>query len=389
MNVMILATSYLPHIGGLEQVVRGLGVDLQRRGNRVVVVTERRPIHLTSTELHDDLQIFRLPFVATGLSLHGSAIFPFVRSYSMMCLRQIVRRYAIDLIHLQGVSRNSLYGIMLSQAAGLPLIATHHGAEIEQVHAGLLPPHLDRWQRRCLEATASHAAAITTCSRDLGRKLVDLVPTASAKLTVVANATNPDDLGLPAIVTPAPDNGYLLGIGRLVAKKGFDTLLRALALLRARRGPGTPQLVLAGDGPERVALEALAAQLGVAELIHWEGAVQDRHKIGALYMGCRLCVVPSRQEPFGIVCLEVLAAGRPLVATAVGGIPDTVRDGIEGLLVPPDDPEALATAMSRILDGAVLLASPTALRARAEVFNWPAITDRYLEIYHTALATAV
>lgn len=146
----------------------------------------------------------------------------------------------------------------------------------------------------------------------------------------------------------------LLSVTRLMARKGIDTALEALARLAAER----PDLayVVAGDGPERARLERLAAELGVAERVHFLGAVDDA-ELPALYAAADVFVLPVREEPdddevegFGIVFCEAAAAGIPVVAGDSGGVADAVRDGETAFLVPPRDAAATADALARLLD---------------------------------------
>src|SRR5213083_1575653 len=138
---------------------------------------------------------------------------------------------------------------------------------------------------------------------------------------------------------------YVAAVGRLVPQKGFDVLLEAFARLDAPE----VDLLIAGDGPERRRLEALRARLGLAARVHLLGAV-DRAAVASLYRGARLVVCPSRWEGLPLVCLGAMASGRAVVASRVDGIPDAVGDGETGLLVPPEDPVALAGALRALLE---------------------------------------
>jgi glycosyltransferase involved in cell wall biosynthesis len=137
-----------------------------------------------------------------------------------------------------------------------------------------------------------------------------------------------------------PGGTRLLALGRLHANKAFDVLLRAMPLL-----PGT-HLAIAGEGPERAALERLAGTLGIADRVHLLGWREDT---GALLAGCDLLVCPSRHEPLGNVVLEAWSAGRPVVAAAAQGPSELIADGVTGLLVPREEPAALAAAIAALL----------------------------------------
>ncbi|MBI5832011.1 MAG: glycosyltransferase [Armatimonadetes bacterium] len=161
---------------------------------------------------------------------------------------------------------------------------------------------------------------------------------------------------------PAPP--LVLGVGRLVPKKGFDTLVRALAMLNPR-----PRLVVLGDGPERARLLALAADLGVG--LELPGQIPPEHVRGWLAQASALAL-PSRvtasgdRDGLANVILEAMATGVPVMSTPAGSAEDAIAHGQTGLLVPPGDPAALAEALSRVLADGVLAAGLVA-KARARV----------------------
>jgi glycosyltransferase involved in cell wall biosynthesis len=177
------------------------------------------------------------------------------------------------------------------------------------------------------------------------------------RVTVLPNAL---DLGLVAL-TQARDwrrdlclpAGARIGgyVGRLAHNKGVDILVRAAAILK----PAHPELhwVIVGDGPDRGPLEALATKLGVASVIHFIG---DVTRCGALaaFKGFDVAVVPSREEGFGLSALEAMACGVPLVASAVGALHEVVIDGVTGLLVAPEDSEAMVGALNAVLADSTL-----------------------------------
>ena len=150
------------------------------------------------------------------------------------------------------------------------------------------------------------------------------------------------DLGLD------PDEDVLLTLASLVRRKGLDVLVDALPRLRSKR---RYRLLVAGDGPERAALEERARDRGVAERVRFLGARADK---ADLLAACDVFVLPSRREGLGVAALEAMAAGRPVVATRVGGLGEAVVDGVTGLLVAPEDPSALAAALTRLCDDAEL-----------------------------------
>ncbi len=163
----------------------------------------------------------------------------------------------------------------------------------------------------------------------------------------------PDLLGAsPAVLPPGP---IVLALGRLHDNKAFDVLIRAATMLPR------VNVVIAGDGPERAALERLARDLGVADRLHLLGW---RHDQAALLAACDVLVCPSRVEPLGNVIIEAFSAARPVVAAAVAGPLELIEPGRTGLLVPPEDPARLAAAIRTVLgDRALAMGLAAAGRA--------------------------
>ena len=142
--------------------------------------------------------------------------------------------------------------------------------------------------------------------------------------------------------SPVPSDGYVLGVGRLVPEKGFHLLIEAVGSLEES---SRPPVVVVGNGPEREALVKKATQAGVD--LHLPGAVSPT-ELGNWYRRSRIVAVPSLREGFGLVAAEAAAAGRAVVASAVGGIPEVVLDGSSGLLVEPGHVEDLAAALRSV-----------------------------------------
>lgn len=171
----------------------------------------------------------------------------------------------------------------------------------------------------------------------------------------------------------------VFALGRLHENKAFDTLLRAIAAL-----PGT-YLWLAGDGPELANLKALARELGIADRVHLLGWIDDP---APLFAAADVFVVPSRHEPLGSVVLEGWMHRKPMIAAASQGPKFLIRDGEDGLLVPVDDPAALAAAIGRVLDDPALARS-LARKGRASFesgYTEAVAVSRYLALFDKVLS---
>ncbi len=180
--------------------------------------------------------------------------------------------------------------------------------------------------------------------------------------------------------SPVPPNGPVVAVGRLMAEKGFDVLIEAVAQMDADQ---RPEVVIVGDGSNRALLEALALRRGVN--VEFAGAVPPGD-IGDWYRRARLVCVPSRREGFGMITAEALAAGRPVVATAVGAAPQFITDGVNGCLAPPDNAEALSAALAKALRTDLDAGSSTSAVAPAP-FGPEAHAAALLRIYASVIAT--
>jgi len=197
----------------------------------------------------------------------------------------------------------------------------------------------------------------------------------------------PNGIGRTGRSTSAGSHGgrraRLLYVGRLSPEKDPRCLLWAFAML-AHRGLDV-ELTLLGDGPERRALRALAVRLGVGDRVRMPGFVPD---VGPWLAGADVLISPSRTECMPNAVLEAMSVGVPVVATAVGGVPEMIRHGVDGLLCPPCRPDVLAGAVHRLLSNGALarrLAGNAYRRARGE-FDFGRRMERVLELYRRVLA---
>jgi glycosyltransferase involved in cell wall biosynthesis len=230
------------------------------------------------------------------------------------------------------------------------------------------------WSRRLL-ASARHVIAVAPA---VGEFAIRTRPALAGHVTVLRNGVDPAEF---AAVTPeARAEPFVLGVGRLASQKGFDVLVDALARCR-HPGP----VVIAGDGPDRSALADRAAKSGVAVRIEWLGDV-PRERVKRLLRGAAVVVMPSRFEGNPLIAIEALQAGAPLIASDIPGLPDELRTGVTGWLVPPEDPTALAAAIDQLLDDPALAQRLGAAGAVAaeRMPSWRTVAASVLAVYERA-----
>lgn len=378
MNIAIFASAFHPHFGGVEEACRHLALEYQRRGHGVHVITTRHPRDLPARETVQGIPVSRLPFEMPRSSPAGLARFARAFPADLRALVRLVRELGTDVIHVQCVGPNGFYALWTARATGLPLVVTTQGERT--MDAGRLYERsaAANWTLRRLLRRADYVTACSQETLDDAKSFAGFPLGHKSRPVYNGVALEEFDADVPPYAHPRP---YILGLGRVVPQKGFDLLVDAYARLLPRLADA-PDLVIAGDGPERESLQAQVDALGLGARVHLIGRA-DRPLAVALFRGCALFALPSRHEPQGIVSLEAMACARPVVAARVGGVPEIVRDGETGRLFPGGDAEALAGALEALLtapDHAAALGR--AGRARAEAhFTWGRIADQYFEIY--------
>jgi glycosyltransferase involved in cell wall biosynthesis len=263
-----------------------------------------------------------------------------------------LRRLGVARIHAHFANQTADCAAIAGGVAGLPFSFTAHAYDIYST--------APRQRNATLEWKLRHAARVFTVS-DYARDLLRArLPETERSRVCTAYVGIPTTLFRPE--PPPPDGEHLrmLCVARFQEKKGLDTLLDACRVLRER---GVRfRLRLIGDGPERPALEAQMRRLGLEDLVEMPGP-QPQEEVAAALRASHVFVMPCRRDRTGdmdgipTVFMEALATARPVVSCAVSGVPELVRDGETGLLVPSDDPAALAGAIGR-------LAGDPQLRAR-------------------------
>lgn len=272
--------------------------------------------------------------------------------------------------------------------ARVPIVITHRTMPYvippvgSRRHLFGLLPGLGLYRRKMVAKTrlvAALATRIVYNSDQVRREYERDYGYPATKGRVIANAVE-----LPPDAEPVPrDSGPLtIGyVGRLAGEKRLDVLLRAAATLSTHR---PVRLAFWGDGPERTALADLADKLGLAERIAWLGDTLDP---ASAYCQCDVVVLCSPRESSSNMILEALAAGCAVVVTSVGGQPELIQHGRCGVMVPPEDPSALAAALDRLIDND---AERTALgrRGRESVRLWHhprAVGRAWLELLEEAV----
>ena len=294
----------------------------------------------------------------------------------MLAIWRHCRRHHYDVIHVHWPFPLALLGWAAQRAHPARLVTTFYGVELRWVKTAM--PFL----RGFLRWAARRSDRVVAISADTARELREVV---DVPVAVIPYTTSLPDVGVVGESTHR--NGPVLFVGRLEERKGVAYLIDAVA----RLGDHGPTLEVIGDGPERAALEAQADALGIARRVVFRGKVTTE-ELRASYARAAVFVLPSvvdargDTEGLGVVLLEAMNYGTPVVASRIGGIPDIVEDGISGLLVPAGDEAALTTALARLLAEPALarrLGDAGRQRVRAR-FSWETIIRRWKDVYAAA-----
>jgi glycosyltransferase involved in cell wall biosynthesis len=386
MNILFLTSTYLPDIGGIESVLHHLNEQFKGHNNHVVVVSDNKRKYKFH-EILDSTNVYRIPLFVFGYSLKGSIVFFLFLPFILLSLLYVVTKHKIEIIHVHAIDRNAFYARVISVICRVPLVTTVHGVDVSGLFVSGKDVKSLAWQRNNILRTVKKSVYVTAPSEHMRQYLLSLVDEESKeKIFVIPNAIDFEEFEkYPVSQEPYLDDN-LVFIGRLEHRKGADIAIKAFAqLLQDNPEFGHIKLIIVGGGSQEKTLRELVNQLGIQSKVNFLGALTDRKAIISLLRGATCCLVSSRQEAFGIVCLEVLAAGRPLVATRVGGIPEVIVDEVDALLVPSEDIESFAFAIKRILTGQHHLSTAQQLIDKASSYSWYSISQKYLNLYRRVL----
>lgn len=292
----------------------------------------------------------------------------------------LARAIRPDVIQGQAVSCG-LLASLLGKFLGKPSVTYIQGYDL--YHAGPLQRATE------VKFPLVHSSAVLTVTEDLRRIAMDVFPRPDAVVMPHGlEMESPSAAMLGQILEDYPflsESRVVLYTGQLNRRKGLPHLIEAMSVLRT--GPDDVRLVLVGKGPEEGPLRETAVRNGVADRIHFIGAV-DHTRVIALMKAADIFVLPSLEEAFGIVLVEAMSQGLPVVASDVQGIPSIIEDGVNGYLVPAGDRLALADRIRHLLENeAIGREMGERNRQDSARYQWDGLAERYVDIYRKIQAS--
>lgn len=398
-RILVITSSYPLGSGDIsgnfiEKQVR----NMVNRGYLMYVLAPHSP-GAKFVQDEEGIRIYRFPYFyplnLQSLCGSGGMYFGFTKSFLgkiqmipylfMMILYSgiIIRKDHIDLIHTHWIIPQGIAGAFWRKITGIPHLTTSHVLDIT------ITNHFS-WLRSFIQLVLKGSDSITVNSSFTREQVLKF--TSSLKpITIIPMGI--DDSWIPFEIqeTSGIKNGHsILFVGRIIEWKGVDVLIHAVQLVSVNY----PDVLLTiiGEGPCRKKYENLVRKIGFDKIIHFPGKVSDR-QLKEAYLKSDLFILPSREknsvvmEGLGVVLLEAMAVGVPVIGSNTGGIPDIIEDNVNGLLVPPDNPEALAKAILQIFDNPSMAEQfrKTGLKTVKTRFSWDIISEQFADIYKTVI----
>ena len=373
MRILLFYGWDIHDLGGAELSVLALAEGLMRAGHSVGIVDIREP-----GSNHKSLGSLNIPY----WSIRSVPMPSGFRSWASFVpglwqLEAVLRKFRPDLLSVQ----SPVFQTQLVNAASwLPhrwrLAVTVHGSDVRV--QPLRHPVLRSWQARLFR----RADAVIAVSQSLLQDVLNLYPSVRDKAAMIPNSLERSWFDNSAAQS-ADNERYVLFVGRFHVVKGADLLLHAWSLIQGQ--VAGLSLWLIGEGQELRNLNSLSEQLGVSKSVQFKG-YKTQAELPCLYRDAEVVVLPSRNEGLPLIALEAGACGAICVATNVGGIPETILDGVTGFLVDPESPEALAQAMLRALCLPESQKRRMSAAARAHVehqFNRATMVAHYEKIFQS------
>lgn len=347
MRILAINHEYPPLGGGSGVATRHLAAALAALGHEVVVLTSAVDGQDLVAYEEAGVRVSRFPVGARAGQLAGARSWLSFLWRAPAQIRRLVGTFRPDIIHSHFLFPS---GYVVARAGeGVPHVSSAVGAELHDPSRRFSADR-SRLMRIAVRRVLRQAGAVTTSARDLTERLQTLFP--NVQPTEIpwgvppppADSRQRPDLRLP------PDAFVVASLCRLVRRKRLDVLLEAVSQLRDPR----IYVVIMGFGPQEAYLRKLAAELDIAHQVRFTGQVSEADKSAYLRSADVFCL-PSDHEGFGLVFVEAMSVGTPVIATDVGGQTDFLRDGEDSFLFPAGDPKALAELFRQLIRNPAIL----------------------------------
>jgi len=366
MKILFWCDGFWPRVGGVETFALRFAMGLQERGHSCLILAQKDHPSWKEDEIYEGVTIKRFDFNAIVERRELKYIRPIEQ-----CLERIAKEFAPDAIFLNTYFGGSAFLFLLFRklfpAPVISIIQSYFNWDQPPAAFKQIFSQVD--QVCCI----SHSV-LQTMEKDLP-------PMKNPPKVIYYGLPMPEIPPAPLPLSPP----VILLLGRLCPEKGFDTAVEAFSSLKETGS--NAQLLIAGEGPERPRLEQLVGALHLRSSTQFMGKARIE-EVPSIINRATLVAMPSHFEPFGLVALEAMQLGRPVIASCIGGLSEVVSDRVTGLLVPPQDSAALLKAMQDLLDHpekAIEMGIQGRKRA-IEQFSFEENLNQYEEVFHEAIS---
>lgn len=369
MRIAILVPYFPPiSVGGTEIATYNIASFMAKRGHDVHVITPRDK-GLPTESLENGFHIHRID---CGKSSVSGALSFCIKSLS------VVKRINPDIIHSQSIMRTGLSSLLIKKLNKTPYVVYCRGGDV-----------YDEWlfKDAITNLVFSNADALIALTEDMKKKMCETVPRQVAVIPNGVEVSRFNSLAPADAITRLNLNGLkpIIFVGRLHEEKGVKYLIEAMQHVRNKCPDAI--LMIVGDGPERDTLKELTSSLGLDGCIRYCGNIANKDV--PLYLRASdIFVLPSLSEGFPVTVLEAMAAGLPIISTRITGLPEIVKDSINGFLVRPKDPIALGEKIVTLLEDSSLREKISGNNIeRVKDYSWDNVVLKLEEIYANALSS--
>jgi glycosyltransferase involved in cell wall biosynthesis len=340
MNLLLVTPFFAPQTGGVATYVEDLSKYLSGKGHNTYVLRSGDSHTITPCQTNGDEWIYEVALRVVwypGRSIRGFIAFLVFFVPTLWRLTVFLRKNKIEVVSLEYPLAWMAYFFLVRLWMPIKVTVGLHGDDVLSLHTS---PRHEQWLVKHMIRSADWVLAHSLSLLSEAERLVESLSDNRSYIPLGVDCLRlRDQAATDRYRLPVQSARYILTVAKLYPRKGIDVLLEAIGKL----DPKAQDMLfaIAGDGPDEQALKQKARHMGIEHRVLFLGEIR-RRDVPGLLKDCEFFVLPSRSEPFGLVLLEAMTFGKAIIATDVGGIPEFVIDGFNGLLVPSGDSDALA-----------------------------------------------
>lgn len=372
MRILLLTTRFSPHIGGVENVVENLAQNWSS-DNEICVLTSKEAKSFTDIEnpieIRDTYKLKRI-WMGVPRSFAGFIAFPIRFILSLRALKKFVKEYNPDVVNIHFLDDVSIYAALALGMDSFKVVVNIHGNDI-QVFAK------NPFYAIFIGGLLSTADKIIVNSKYMYEQVLAFNAQIKSKLAIIPNGLNTEEFKeIPS--KKFLNDDYIFYLGRVVHKKGLDILIRAFD----KAAIDGLKLVIEGKGEELNNIKNLVKELKQeSNIIFTNGNLSFQQKIEVM-KGSLFGIIPSRIEPFGIIALEYIASGTPVIVSKTGGLIDLIQDNKTGIFFENENIDELSSSIKNLYTNEAIRKKISENQiAVATKFDWNDISEDYLKLF--------